>query len=104
MTNLECTVTNCLHNCDCRCCKQTIVVDGQGAQDKKETCCGSFDENKGGAFTNLFKTPEKKLEVGCEAMNCIYNENHRCSADHIGITGDGANEASQTECSSFRAR
>ena len=30
MTNLECTVTNCLHNCDCRCCKQTIVVDGQG--------------------------------------------------------------------------
>ena len=49
MTNLECTVTNCLHNCDCRCCKQTIVVDGQGAQDKKETCCGSFDENKDGS-------------------------------------------------------
>ena len=26
MTKLACTVTNCLHNCDSRCCKQTIIV------------------------------------------------------------------------------
>ena len=58
----------------------------------------------GGAFTNLFKTPEKNLEVGCEAVNCVYNEQRHCQAEHIGIAGDGAVEASQTECSSFRAR
>ena len=104
MTKLDCNVTSCMHNADNCCCKSEIIVDGSKAKDCCETCCGSFDENKGGAFTNLFKTPEKKLEVGCEAVNCIYNENHRCSADHIGITGDGANEASQTECSSLRAR
>lgn len=101
MTNLECTVTNCLHNCDCRCCKQTIVVDGQGAQDKKETYCGSFDENKDGSFKNVFKTPENRLEIDCEALNCIYNENRHCQAERIGIKGAGANKAEQTLCDTF---
>ena len=87
MTKLDCNVTSCLHNSDNCCCKSEIIVDGSQAKEACETCCGSYDENKGGAFTNLFKTPEKKREVGCE-----------------GIAGDGAVEASQTECSSFRAR
>lgn len=80
------------------------MVDGHDAKEPSETCCGSFDENKGGAFTNLFKTPEKKLEVGCEAVNCVYNQERKCSADHIGIAGDGASNSSQTQCSSFKAK
>lgn len=93
-----------MHNADNCCCKSEIVVDGQQAKECCDTCCGSFDENRGGAFTNLFKTPEKNLEVSCEALNCIYNDQRHCSAEHIGIAGDGAAEASQTECRSFRAR
>ena len=104
MTKLDCNVTSCMHNADNCCCKSEIIVDGHQAKDCCETCCGSFDENKGGASTNLFKTPEKNLEVGCEAVNCVYNEQRHCQAEHIGIAGDGAVEASQTECSSFRAR
>ena len=80
MTKLDCNVTSCMHNADNCCCKSEIIV------------------------TNLFKTPEKNLEVGCEAVNCVYNEQRHCQAEHIGIAGDGAVEASQTECSSFRAR
>lgn len=104
MTKLDCTVTNCLHNSDNRCCKQAIIVDGQGATTKDGTCCGSFDENKGGMFKNVFKTPENRLEIDCEAVQCIYNENRHCAAERIGIAGDGANKAEQTLCSTFKMR
>ncbi|MEG0215672.1 MAG: DUF1540 domain-containing protein [Hungatella sp.] len=104
MTTLDCNVKNCLHNADSCCCKQAIIVDGQDAKETCETYCGSFDENKEGAFQNMFKSPESKLEVDCEAMKCVYNENRHCSADHIGIAGDGAKEACHTECASFKAR
>lgn len=104
MTRLDCSVKNCLHNAENRCCKQAIIVDGSDAKESHETCCGSFDENMEGSFKNLFKTPENKLEVDCEALKCVYNEDRHCVAEHIGIAGDGASEASQTECASFKAR
>jgi len=104
MTKLECSVTNCLHNSDHRCCKQAIIVDGHDAKTKDETCCGSFDENKEGAFQNVFKTPENRLEIDCEAVQCIYNENRHCAAEHIGISGDGASRAEQTLCATFKMR
>lgn len=104
MTKLDCNVTSCLHNAEHRCCKHAIIVDGSEAKEKQDTCCGSFDENRDGAFHNLFKTPENKLEVDCEALKCVYNENRHCVADHIGIAGDGATEATQTECATFKAK
>lgn len=104
MTRLDCNVTNCLHNSDNCCCKQTIIVDGRDACDCGDTCCGSFDENKDGSFQNVFKTPESRLEVDCEAVKCIYNEDRHCTAEHIGIAGDGANRAEHTECATFEAR
>ncbi len=104
MTKLECSVTSCIHNADQRCCKQAIIVDGQTAREKEETCCGSFDENREGSFKNVFKTPESRLEIDCEAVNCIYNEGRHCVADQIGISGDGAKKAEQTLCATFKAR
>lgn len=104
MTKLDCNVGSCLHNSDHCCCKNAIIVEGHSAKDKCDTFCGSYDENKDGSFRNLFKSPESKLEVDCEAAQCVYNENRHCSADHIGIAGDGAREACQTECASFKAK
>lgn len=104
MTRLECTVTNCLHNAENRCCKQAIVVDGSEAQDNYETCCGSFDQNLEGSYRNLFKTPENRLEIDCEAINCVYNSDRRCGAERIGIVGDGASEPGHTECATFTLR
>ncbi len=104
MTRLDCNVTNCLHNAENCCCKAAIIVEGEQAKETCDTCCGSFGENKDGAYHNLFKTPENRLEVDCEAVKCVYNEGRHCSADHIGIAGDGASEASHTECASFRER
>lgn len=104
MTRLDCNVTGCLHNAENCCCKSAIVVEGLSAKEKCDTNCGSYDENKGGMFRNLFKTPEDRLEVECEATECIYNSDRFCSAEHIGITGGDAREAVQTECASFRMR
>ena len=104
MTKLDCSVKNCVHNSDNCCCKEAIVVDGCKAKECCETCRGSFSENDGGMFKNLFKTPEKSLKIDCEAVNCKHNEDHRCTAGHVGITGDGASEAEQTECATFEMR
>lgn len=104
MTRLDCNVTNCLHNSDNCCCKQTIIVDGHDACECGDTCCGSFDENREGFFKNVFQTPESRLEVDCEALNCVYNEDRHCSAEHIGIAGDGASRAEHTECATFQTR
>ena len=71
MTKLDCNVTSCIHNADNCCCKSAILVEGENAKDTCDTCCGSFAENKEGSFRNLFKTPESRLEVDCEAGNCI---------------------------------
>ena len=87
MTKLDCSVKNCVHNSDNCCCKEAIVVDGCKAKECCETCCGSFSENDGGMFKNLFKTPEKSLKIDCEAVNCKHNEDHRCTAGHIGDYG-----------------
>ena len=104
MTKLDCSVTGCMHNAENCCCKNVIVVEGQTAREKCDTCCGSYDENKGGMFRNMFKTPENRLEVECEAVNCVYNKDRFCEAEHIGITGGDTTEAQGTECSSFKAR
>ena len=91
MTRLDCNVTGCVHNAENCCCRNSITVEGKTAREKCDTCCASFDENKGQMFKNMFKTPESELRVACEA-------------EHIGIAGGNASEAYQTECASFKAR
>ena len=78
MTKLDCTVTTCIHNAEKCCCKSGILVEGAQAKNCCDTCCGSFEENRGGLFKNLFKTPESKLEVECDVANCLYNDDHQC--------------------------
>lgn len=89
MTKLDCTVTTCVHNAEKCCCKNTILVEGAQARNCCDTCCGSFEENRGGLFKNLFKTPESKLQVDCDVMNCLYNDDRTCRAERITIAGDG---------------
>ena len=83
MTKLECSAKNCVHYAEGCCCKSSITVDGAHARCADDTCCASFSENTGGVFKNLFKTPESKLDVVCDADSCRYNEDHCCCA---GIT------------------
>ena len=104
MTRLDCTVTTCIHNAEKCCCKSGILVEGRNATNRSDTCCGSFEERRGSAFRNLFKTPESKLHVECDVVECLYNDDQKCRAEKITITGDGARAVGQTECSSFRKK
>lgn len=101
MVNLECNVKNCMHNEDNCCCKNVIQVGGDHACRRDETCCESFDEQRGDRFTNKTEHPEHMLDVQCTATNCIYNENHICHANHISISGRGASQTDETKCASF---
>lgn len=104
MTNLDCSVVNCLHNRDNTCCLDSIHVDGSGAKVTEETCCKSFTKKGANASMNCASEPKKPTDVACDAVDCIYNEECRCDAEHIGIAGRDACSCTQTECASFRSK
>ena len=89
MTQLDCTVTNCLYNRDCLC-------------SKGDTCCESFRE-KGTNTMNSAAQASATVDIDCEATKCVHNENCKCAADHIGIGGgSSACQCQETECADFR--
>ena len=100
MTALDCCVANCKYNAENYCSRNEIDVKGTSANTSDDTCCGSF-KDQGFESSNSTKDPNPTLSVSCEATNCIFNESKLCSAEHIDIAGFGANESSQTLCSSF---
>ncbi|RDU25276.1 DUF1540 domain-containing protein [Anaerosacchariphilus polymeriproducens] len=102
MTNLECSVRNCLYNEENRCCKGEIKVGGDEANRTEETCCRSFVERARNVYSNVSGQPSERLQVRCTAANCKYNDSWKCSASHIGIAGSNATNWEDTECSSFR--
>ena len=104
MVSLKCNVATCLHNEDNYCCKQAIQVDGEDAKTVQETSCGSFDKRGEEAYRNVYENPNQSLQVGCEAVNCIYNQQRVCRAPKIDITGSSANTSMQTACATFQTK
>lgn len=103
MTYLDCSVTGCVYNADKCCCKGDIRVEGSEAHQNSDTCCGSFKERRGDG-TNVAKRVSKSADVACEACNCKFNKDQKCSAEHIGIAGGDACCCGETECASFCCR
>ena len=103
MAYLDCSVKSCTYNNeDGCCCKGDIQVEGREATEAQSTCCGSFkDRGANGAACNALKDVSKEINVACEAAHCRFNENEKCRADHIGISGAGACTCGETECASF---
>ncbi len=101
MTMLDCSVTGCVYNEDRCCCKGDIKVEGRDAKNTADTCCGSFKERGAEAASNVEKHMSKMIEVACDACNCKFNKDKKCSAEHIGIAGGDACNSQETECASF---
>ena len=106
MTNLKCSVTNCVYNDSNLCSKDEMNVGGEHAKEQSCTCCESFCNcnHASASAKNVCQTATPQTKIGCEAVNCIYNENRYCHADHIDISGNGAGTAQQTECATFKMR
>lgn len=103
MTQLKCSVKNCMYNDEQLCSKGDIMIGGQDASKPNETRCESFRERTG-SMTNSVGHPSREIEVGCQATNCRFNENCKCSANEIGIAGSNACSCAETECASFECQ
>ncbi len=104
MPDLGCTVTSCVHNKEDMCDKSRILVEGKEATTSRETCCASFRDAKDYGYKNVTNYAGEHTDVDCEAADCVFNKDMRCSANHIGIAGGNACECHETECSSFQPR
>lgn len=104
MTELKCGVDNCFYNKSDCCCKGEIIVEGHSAECTSETCCGSFQAKKDCTCSNATEHPTLTIQVDCDAVTCVYNEDRKCNADKIGIAGRGACKCADTECATFRSR
>lgn len=101
MAKLDCSVQNCLYNKECCCCKGDIMVGGKHAKNGSDTCCESFSERKADSYVSALDHPSKTISVDCEAVNCLYNSNYKCTAEHVDISGSGACNCRGTTCQTF---
>lgn len=101
MTKLDCNVVSCSYNEDNCCRRSDIQVEGTDAHTPSETSCGSFVPRGCGCNRNELGEPAKATAVACEAVECRFNREKKCSADHIGIAGGHADSGRETECGSF---
>ena len=103
MPQLRCNADNCAHNANNCCCNNEIKVDGQQAQTSSNTCCSNFCESQGNmqdAVDQAYASPE--TEVDCSAQNCAHNDNCKCHADSVDVSGAGACNCDGTCCSTFK--
>lgn len=102
MTKLDCNVVNCSYNKDACCVRKNIEVEGEAARFASETCCGSFEQKRGNCCScDIAEQVSKDTDVSCDAIECRFNKSHKCSANHIGISGRHADSMRETECASF---
>lgn len=102
MAELFCKVENCTYNGDNFCSKGDINVGGENAKREEDTCCESFREKGSGAFTGSLSHPSPTINIDCEAVKCVYNEDYKCRAEHVDIRGCGACDCKETACATFR--
>ena len=102
MPSLVCSAQSCVYNNGMYCSKGDIKVGGDNAETSEETCCTSFRARTSEGAKSSMGTPSQKIEVACEACECMYNKDCVCDADKIGISGASACKCEQTECSTFQ--
>lgn len=101
MPLLVCSAQRCVYNDGMYCSKGDIKIGGEDAEHVQDTCCTDFTERTAQGGKNSMGTPSQKIDVSCEACNCIHNDDCVCKADQIGIIGSGACKYDQTECGTF---
>ena len=104
MAELRCAAVNCSYNKDRYCSKGDIMVGGSQAEKSVETCCESFFQKRGEGLSNATSHPSTTISVDCEASKCVYNANYKCTAEHVEISGSGADTSRETCCSTFKEK
>ena len=104
MAELKCQADTCTYNKERCCCKGDIMVGGKHAQCCDDTCCESFTQKRGESLTSATSHPSPTISVDCEVSKCVYNANYKCTAEHVEISGSGADTSRETCCSAFKEK
>jgi hypothetical protein len=118
MNQLKCDAQNCLYNQNQLCSAEEIKVQGGDTTGGSQTFCGTFNSksvgnyvsslgnmNYGGAIQQMVSSGEvMEPKVFCNAVNCTYNSEQICQADHVQIQNPTSSTAEQTECQTFYPR
>lgn len=106
MPALVCTAKSCVHNKNELCDRGEILVAGETAHTKDETCCSSFKERTGDSMTNSSANGCgcDNIQVACEVCECRYNESKKCQAGSIDIYGEHACQCRETQCNTFECK
>lgn len=102
MERIKCSVDNCSHNCSQVCYSNRVNIVGYGAEDKDDTCCGSFlDVRNYSNLTNNTNGSGPCDCLVCKAEQCIHNKNQLCTLESIQVGCGQSNIYSETLCQSF---
>lgn len=106
MADLKCVAENCAYNKECLCTKGDIMVGGKHAKEIADTCCESFIEKRHGrdSYSNSTSHPSRIISIDCEAVQCVYNANYKCVAEHVDIRGCDACKSAETACATFKEK
>lgn len=116
MTKLGCSADKCVNNVSSMCSADIIHIQGLNAHSSSGTECKTFAQK---GFTNAFKSMANTNYTGeliqmmindeifmtprikCDALNCGYNQSHRCIASDIHVFGSQASSRHGTQCETF---
>lgn len=104
MTELKCDVQTCAYNKAQLCSKGDIIVGGRQAKSANDTRCESFRDKQKDHFVSSLDHPAKSISIDCEACDCKYNTDYRCSAAQVTISGNQACDCKGTLCSTFQEK
>ena len=106
MPKINCSVESCSYNQEHECHAHVIQVGGKGAQDYKQTCCGTYLNCA--SYSNLAQYTSNRGEVEeilCRVDTCAYYGNDHCTLQGINV---GCSECvdvyTETECQSFERK
>lgn len=102
MDKINCSVENCSHNKMGVCYSNRVNIGGYGADEKEDTCCGSFlDIRLYSDLTNNTNGGGPCDCLVCKAENCDYNKNQLCTLQSINVGAGPSRIYSETYCESF---
>lgn len=120
MTKISCSAITCLYNNYELCSAATIEIEGENAKHSKGTFCNTYsgddleevvegvlNTNYIGEVKQMFNRNEDIImnpKILCQALNCIYNHERKCSAGNIYINGEDATAKVGTKCETFRPK
>ena len=106
MPNISCSVESCSYNKNHECNARVIQVGGKGAEECKQTCCGTYLNCAN--YSNLAQYTDNRETVEailCRVDTCVHYGDDHCMLDSIEVgCSERVDVYTETECDSFEKK